>query len=473
MDQEKSVVEDVTPVDSTPQHVDRFQRVFRSTLLQVVIVGLVSFMNPGIWNALNSLGAGGEETPFLVNAANAITFGIMIIGCTLGGVIANKIGLKWALVLGTLGYPFYSASLYTNNRYGVKWFVLFGAVTCGLSASMLWASEAAIALGYPEHKKRGRYVGIWLGIRGCGSLIGGAINLALNVKDTKTGKVGYTTYLVLIAIQCCGLPLALLLSPPEKVIRDDGTKVPRIKHTTWLTEGKAVWKLIRSRRILLLIPVFIVGNWGSVYTGNYFATYFSVRSRALGSFLTAIAGISGDLLTGLALDYKPWSRSLRAKVIWIWLVCIILSLWIWQTTNQVLYDRTVPKFDWDTSGFGRAFAPYILFNFTSESLNTYLYWTMGTLDDGVGTLARTTGLLRTFESVGSTFAFVTGAKHWKYINMLILSFSLFVFQIPFTTFAAWNVPNQPFKNEETDSQLSDSPDEDSVDKTTDVGELKV
>lgn len=188
-------------------------------------------------------------------------------------------------------------------------------------------------------------MGIWLGIRGCGSLIGGSINLALNAKDSNTGKVGYTTYLVLIAIQCCGLPVALLLSPPEKVIRDDGTKVPSLKQTTWLKEGKAVWRLLRSPRILLLIPIFIVGNWGGTYTGNYFATYFSVRARALGSFLTAIAGISGDLLTGMALDYAPWKRGVRAKVVWIWLVSLILGLWIWQTTNQVLYDSTAPKLD--------------------------------------------------------------------------------------------------------------------------------
>ena len=101
----------------------------------------------------------------------------MIIGCTIGGLISNKIGLKWGLVvscsmipspcnqaianpndqLGTLGYPFYSSSLYTNNRFGTVWYVLVGAVTCGFSASMLWATEAAIVLGYPEHHKRGRY----------------------------------------------------------------------------------------------------------------------------------------------------------------------------------------------------------------------------------------------------------------------------------------------------------------------------
>ena len=217
---------------------------------------------------------------------------------------------------------------------------------------------------------------IWLGIRGAGQVLGGAINLALNAQDSKTGKVGYSTYLVLIAIQCCGLPLALMLSPPGKVRRDDGTSVGRIQHTTWLLEGKAVWKLLRTRRILLLIPVFIVGQWGGTYQGNYFTTYFSVRARALGSFLVGVSGICGDILTGLALDYKPWRRGTRAKVIWIWLVCLILSLWIWQTANQVLYDRQAPSLDWTDPGFGRGFAVYILWSFSSESIQTYLYWTM-------------------------------------------------------------------------------------------------
>jgi len=33
-------------------------------------------MAPGLWNAMNSLGAGGAETPYLVNAANALVFGL-------------------------------------------------------------------------------------------------------------------------------------------------------------------------------------------------------------------------------------------------------------------------------------------------------------------------------------------------------------------------------------------------------------
>jgi hypothetical protein len=42
--------------------------------------------------------------------------------CLFGGPIANRIGLKWTLVLGAVGYPVYSAGLYTNNRYVCKCF---------------------------------------------------------------------------------------------------------------------------------------------------------------------------------------------------------------------------------------------------------------------------------------------------------------------------------------------------------------
>jgi hypothetical protein len=34
----------------------------------------VGFIAPGLWNAMNLLGAGGAEIQFLVNAANALVF---------------------------------------------------------------------------------------------------------------------------------------------------------------------------------------------------------------------------------------------------------------------------------------------------------------------------------------------------------------------------------------------------------------
>lgn len=40
--------------------VNRLKTVYRSVLFQIVIVGLVAFCEPGIWTALNNLGAGGN-----------------------------------------------------------------------------------------------------------------------------------------------------------------------------------------------------------------------------------------------------------------------------------------------------------------------------------------------------------------------------------------------------------------------------
>lgn len=40
----------------------RISHHYRSCLFQIIIVGLVAFCEPGIWTALNNLGAGGNAS---------------------------------------------------------------------------------------------------------------------------------------------------------------------------------------------------------------------------------------------------------------------------------------------------------------------------------------------------------------------------------------------------------------------------
>lgn len=125
---------------------------YRSPIFAAVIVGICNFTAPGrelyvaqltpVWVAMNSLGGGGQASPYLVNAANALTFTLMVLTAFLGSTILNIVGVNWALFLGGLGYAPYVAGLYTNNVFGTKWLVLFGATTCGLSAGLFWAIEA-------------------------------------------------------------------------------------------------------------------------------------------------------------------------------------------------------------------------------------------------------------------------------------------------------------------------------------------
>lgn len=43
-----------------------FRAVYRSCIFQIVIVGLVSLCEPGIWTALNNLGAGGQASVSII-----------------------------------------------------------------------------------------------------------------------------------------------------------------------------------------------------------------------------------------------------------------------------------------------------------------------------------------------------------------------------------------------------------------------
>lgn len=117
---------------------------FRSTLFQILVVGLCAFCAPGIWSAMNGLGVGGSQSPNLVNVANALLYAFMTVTCFAGPWMTNLIGFRWTLAIGSLGYPFYAAGLYTNNRFGITWFVYFGAVACGISAGFFWSVEGML-----------------------------------------------------------------------------------------------------------------------------------------------------------------------------------------------------------------------------------------------------------------------------------------------------------------------------------------
>lgn len=209
---------------------------YRTTLFNAFIIGGVGFVAPGLWDAMNALGAGGAEKPYLINAANALVFGlskkflfpvhcqscpswltnIFSVGflCLFGAPFANRIGLNWTLLLGGIGYPIYSliwhfglwliicwrllglvftpttASWVYNEDHKVtynQWVNLtivyrelnglfsseplpagsrkliishnYSILSWAIfRAGLFWASEGAVALGYPEASKRGKYL---------------------------------------------------------------------------------------------------------------------------------------------------------------------------------------------------------------------------------------------------------------------------------------------------------------------------
>lgn len=137
----------------------RLRSIWRSVPFQIAICSGVSFTAPGMWDAMNNLGAGGAAEPYAVSAANALVYGLFAVVCVAAGAINNRIGLRYGLIIGAIGYPIYGAGLYTNNYHPTTWFMLFGSALCGISAGFFWAAEAAIIIGYPSPTDRAFYLG--------------------------------------------------------------------------------------------------------------------------------------------------------------------------------------------------------------------------------------------------------------------------------------------------------------------------
>jgi hypothetical protein len=72
---------------------------YRSTLWAALLVAVTAFTCPGIFGALNGMGAGGGASPDITNAANAIVFGVLAVGSPFAGSVVNRITPKWALTV--------------------------------------------------------------------------------------------------------------------------------------------------------------------------------------------------------------------------------------------------------------------------------------------------------------------------------------------------------------------------------------
>ncbi|KAF3005519.1 hypothetical protein E8E14_003418 [Neopestalotiopsis sp. 37M] len=406
---------------------------FRSVAFQIIIASGVSFTAPGMWDALGGLGAGGAAEPYAVSAANALVYGLFSIVCVAAGAINNRIGLRYGLALGAIGYPLYGAGLYTNNVNATTWFMLFGSALCGISAGFFWAAEAAIIIGYPSPKDRAFYLAIWQTAKALGPIVGGAINLGLNANRDSAGSVSSATYIVFIVIMCLGLPIALCLSPAEKVWRRDGTKVVVHKEATWGAEFKAVFRLLASRRILLLLPAFFISYFYNGFLSTWLTTYFTVRSRAFSSFFTNFAGIFSSFIIAGLLDRQNIFIKTRAKIAFSAIVFILIGTWIWAIILQKqFYDAPeAPVFDWFQGGFGKTYALVFFWTFAGQAFQQFLYWLVGQYAESLSSLSHHTGILRGFEALGQTVAWAMqsegNANHFVSIglNFGILLISIF------------------------------------------------
>ncbi|KAI9802595.1 MAG: hypothetical protein M1833_001669 [Piccolia ochrophora] len=404
---------------------------YRSTFYNITILGLCNFAAPGIWGAMNSLGAGGAAKPNLVNAANALTFCLMVVSCFFSSVIVHYIGIKGALIFGTIGYAPFAAGLYTNNRFGIEWLTLLGAALCGISAGVFWMAEAAIAITYPEPWNKGKALGYWLTYRLGGQILGGAINLGLNADRNEAGKVSYTVYLVFIALQASGPLVALFLNRPSKVQRRDGRKVHlTIAQNPWY-EIKATTRLFFGKKFLLIVLFIGQAVFAEAVYFTYLALWFSVRARALGSFLSGIVAVTAGNLLGFWIDRSKIPLKTRARSSFWVLVILQGAWWVWATVLATKFHKYPRTYDWSSYGFGHAFAVYIFLTIGFQMNYLFLYFIITNLAESEDEVIRYAALLRGTESAwqavsyGLTSVTIMAEIGAVYINLGLWAIAIF------------------------------------------------
>ena len=146
---------------------------YASPPFQLTLVAFVCFMCPGMFNAVNGLGGGGQFDARTADNANVALYSTFSVLGFFAGTITNRLGIKLTLSLGGLGYVLYIASYLSYNHNANEGFVVFAGAILGVCAGMLWAAQGAIMMSYPPEQSKGRYISWFWMIFNLGAVIGG------------------------------------------------------------------------------------------------------------------------------------------------------------------------------------------------------------------------------------------------------------------------------------------------------------
>lgn len=386
---------------------------YSSAFVQLIMVSFVCFMCPGMFNALSGLGGNGLPPEFvsLADKGNVALYSVFAGVGFFSGTILNRLGAKWCLSLGGLGYAFYSSAYLCFNYTQNQGYVIAAGAVLGLCASMLWAGQGAIIMSYPTEEAKGRYVAIFWIIFNVGAVIGAIVPLAETAHTNEATSVSSGTYGAFLALMFIGAVIALFMLPTDKVVKADGTRVIVKEHPSWWSEIKALLKvLVKDPQIILLFPMFFTSNFFYTYQFNAFnALRFDVRTRSLNSMLYWMAQIVGAYLWGWwVLDLKFWDRKRRARVYHGILFVLTMVIWGGGYAFEKTYTREsvadMKLLDWSDSYYPGPVFMYIFYGMYDAIFQTYVYWLMGSLSNSARKVALFAGFYKGLQSAGAAVA---------------------------------------------------------------------
>ncbi|KAG2023667.1 DUF895 domain membrane protein [Coprinopsis cinerea AmutBmut pab1-1] len=433
---------------------------------QIAMVGFVCFMCPGLFNALNGLGAGGQVDSQTNATSNAVLYGTFAVSAFFAGSINNKLGSRLTLLLGTAGYALYIGSYLTMNIHpNAGGFVIAAGAILGICAGLLWTAQGSLMLSYPTEGQKGQFISIFWTIFNLGSVVGASVSLALNFKSS-ANSVGNGTYIAFLVLTMIGVLIPLLMVDPRKMIRTDGTKVSAPRHPSWKVEIYGLWVAVKTDPlIIMLFPMFFASNWFYTWQFNaYNAALFDIKARSLNNLVYWIAQIVGSILMGFILDQKRIKRRVRAFLGWGILFAAVWATHIWAFFYQKQYSRpakddinTVERYSIGDPGYAGRIVLYFFFGIVDAMWQITAYWVMGAMSNDPAKLAHFTGLYKSIQSAGAAGVWALDGDGYPYMDIFLSTWILLVVgQALALPMIYWRVKNQTDLEDEALARMDDS-----------------
>lgn len=433
---------------------------YHSPLFQVILLGLICFCCPGMFNALNGLGAGGKRdatTTDNANTALAVTFAVFSL---VAPGLFNVLGHRVTLFLGGLTYVLYVGSYLS---YAPAFVVLAGAVL-GVGAGFLWTAQGAMMMSYPGEGDKGKFIGVFWGIFNLGACLGSLVPLAIEFHNRKP-EVSTATYGSFMGVMAVGAALAWTLAPPARVVRRDGSRVASHRFPAhWRGEAAAVARLFLDWRMLALAPMFAVSNWFYTYQFNAVngGGRFTVRARAFNGTFYWAAQIAGANAMGAIMDARGAPRRRRARAGLLGLAALVAAVWAGGLAFQLTFTResaaataAVADAKAGTAAaaaphaealdlarpreFAGPFALFACYGLFDAVWQTYAYWLMGALTNETRQAARFAGFYKAVQNAGSAVAAQVDARKASYLAQLGVNWGLLALGVVCAVPVAWSV----------------------------------
>lgn len=388
------------------------KHVYFLPLFQVFMLGMVFFMCPGMLNALQGIGGGGQIDTDTSSSSSIAIYATFSVGSIFAGTVVNNIGTKMGLIIGSFGYTLYFASYLCYNITNNQPFVIAAGAILGVCAGLLWASQGAIMLSIATPEQKGRFISLFWILLSLGSVIGSAVELGM-ANNGEQGHVSDGTYGAFLALGASGGIIAALMYSPSKIIKSDGARVEIPKCPGWIEEFKNLFRvLVHDYWVLVLIVPFVASNWYYTWQFNvYNVIFFSLRARALNNLVYWIAQIMGSYLIGLLLDYQRLDRRTRS-----WIALGIVWVLVWGTfagnyVAQVSYDQhATAKLDYNSLAYVRLCILYIFNGLMDSIWQCFTFYIIGAMSDDLSTLAHIAGVYKGVQSAGAAGAFGMNLK---------------------------------------------------------------